>query len=490
MKLLLGLVLGLTLATAGSTQGPTDPVEAALMRHIMALSTDAMAGRKPGTAGGDKAVRYIAGQMQAAGLSPGAKGGWYQPVDLVERKAISVRATWRAGRGRTRIPDRDLLLLGIEPHQRIDHARLIFAGYGLEANLSDVDLRGAIVLFLPGTAQNARDMPPFESRRAAIIGRGAAAAVMIAAADAHWASIRSQYHDGRTLLAADLGTAATGAMANMQWRNLAAKAGRDARQLEEAAHRADFRAEALGGAIDLRIKTAIRRYRSVNVVGRIEGAQWPNQALLFTAHWDHLGICRRPGAPDRICNGAVDNASGVAVMLETAEGLAKGPKPGRTILFVATTAEEMGLLGARAFARNSPIPAKSIIAALNLDTVAIAARGAPVAIIGRGMTALDPLIDATARALGRKVDSDTEANAFIARQDGWELANVGIPAVMVGGGFSDIATIESFFASRYHGPSDDIHHGIELGGAAEDMVLHIALGRTLADPARFPTSAR
>jgi hypothetical protein len=490
MKLRLAFIIGITLATAASTQHPTDPVEAALLRHIMALSNDAMEGRKPGTPGGGKAVRYIVRQMQAVGLVPGAGDGWYQPVDLVERKAVSLRAIWRGKWGRVSIPDRQLILLGTEPRQRIDEARLIFAGYGLETNLAGMDMRGAIVLFLPGTAQNARDMPSFERRRAAIIARGAAAAVMIAAADARWASIRDQYHDGRTLLAADIGTAATGVIANMQWRSLAALAAYDARRLEAAAGEAGFRAVALGGQVDVRTKTAFRRYGSVNVIGRIEGTQRPNEALLYMAHWDHLGICRRPGVPDRICNGAVDNASGIAVMLETARGLAQGPKPGRTILFVATTAEEMGLLGARAFARNPPIPAKSIVAALNLDTVALATRGAPVAMIGRGTTALDPLIDATARALGRKVDGDTEANGFIARQDGWELANAGIPAVMVGGAFSDIARLETFFASRYHRPSDDIDHGIELGGAAEDMALHIALGRVLADPARFPTPAR
>jgi Zn-dependent M28 family amino/carboxypeptidase len=323
-----------------------------------------------------------------------------------------------------------------------------------------------------------------------LASHGAAAITIITASDARWERIRDQYQGGRTLLAADVGPAATGAMSDALWQRLAEGAGRDARQLERAATGTGFRALPLGGSIDLRIKTAIRRYQSVNVVGRIIGAERPGEALLYTAHWDHLGICRRPTIQDRICNGAVDNASGIALMLEAARGLANGPKPARSIFFVATTAEEYGLLGARALARNLPIPAKAIVAALNLDTVAIAPRGAPVAIIGRGTTPLDPLIDATARALGRKVDGDTEANALIARQDGWELTSAGIPAVMIGGAFSDMALLESFFASRYHGPSDDIYHGIELGGAAEDTALHIALGRVLADPARFPTPSR
>lgn len=490
MKRLAALAVGFALAAAASTQSPADPaIEGALMRHIAALSDDAMAGRKPGTPGADKAVRYIASQMQAAGLVPEV-GGWYQPVDLVERKPASVRGIWHADRKRIALTDRDLILLGAQQRLRVDQAPLLFVGYGLENDLKSVNLRGAIVLVLPGQPANARDFPTLEARRAMLADRGAAAVSVIAASDARWERIRDQYRQGRTLLAADAGGAAIGIMSHALWRRLVAEAGHDARQLEEAATATGFRALALGGFVDLHVKTAIRRYRSVNVVGRIEGAQRPGEALLYTAHWDHLGLCRRPAVRDRICNGAVDNASGVALMLETARALAAGPKPGRSILFVATTAEEMGLLGARSFVRNPPVPAKSIVAALNLDTVAVAPKGAPVAIIGRGMTVLDPLIDGTVRALGRRVDSDTDANSLFSRQDGFALAGAGIPAVMVGGAFSDLARLEGFFASRYHDPSDDIYHGIELGGAAEDTVLHVALGRMLADPVRFPAPAR
>lgn len=489
MKRLVALA-GLALATTASAQSHGDPTaEEALMRHVAALSDDAMAGRKPGTPGGDKAVQYIATQMQAAGLVPGVDG-WYQRVDLVERKPKSGRAIWRVDRKRIVLADRDLILLGAQPRLRLDRAPLIFAGHGLQANVEGVDLRGAIVLLLPAPPGNAPNLPTIEARRAMLASHGAAAVSVIAAPDARWARIRDQYRQGRTLLAADVGPAAIGIMNHALWRGLAAEAGLDARQLETAAAETGFRALPLGGSVDLRVGTAIRRYQSVNVVGRIDGAQRSGEALLYMAHWDHLGICRRPTVQDRICNGAVDNASGVAVMLEAARALAAGPKPGRSMLFVATTAEELGLLGARSFARNPPIPATSIVAALNLDTVALAPRGAPVAIIGRGATPLDPLIDATVRALGRAVDSDTDANALISRQDGWELTKVGIPAVMIGSAFSDMARLESFFASRYHNPSDDIHHGIELGGAAEDMALHIALGRILADPARFPTPMR
>lgn len=461
------------------------------MRHIAALADDSMEGRRPGTPGGERAAHYIAAQMQAAELRPGAAGGlWYQPVDLIERRPIDARTRWRVRGSRVRVAADDLVLLGAVPAQRLASAPLIFAGYGLEANLKDVNVAGAIVLLFPGKPPSASDAPSFEARRVALAKAGAAAVLTLITTDASWKGVRSQYAAGRTLLAADEGAPISGAMAYAAWAPLLTAAGRDPKRFQAGAGESDFRALPLKGEADLRVRTGVRRYRSVNVVGRLDGAGKPDEAVLFTAHWDHLGICRGLTVKDRICNGAVDNASGVAVMIEAARGLAHGPKPGRSILFVATTAEELGLLGARAFIRNPPLPLKAIVAALNLDTVAIAPKGAPIAIIGRGMTRLDPLIDATARALGRKVEPGTEANAYVARQDGWELLGAGIPAVMVGGAFSDKEPINRYFASRYHGPTDDLSHGLELGGAAEDTRLHIALGRVLADPARFPASAR
>jgi Zn-dependent M28 family amino/carboxypeptidase len=232
-----------------------------------------------------------------------------------------------------------------------------------------------------------------------------------------------------------------------------------------------------------------RRVRTHNVIGRIAGSGTSGEAILFMAHWDHVGLCRPPGVRDRICNGAVDNASGVASLIEIARALAIGPKPDRDILFVATTSEELGLLGARAFAADPPLPLGRIVAALNLDTVAVAPRGEPVSIVGRGLTALDPFVDATARALGRRTDPSDGPNALVQRQDGWALLQKGVPAILVGGAYGG-GRLQRFLSTRYHQPDDDIASGIELGGAAEDVDLHVALGRLFADSARFPTPPR
>jgi Zn-dependent M28 family amino/carboxypeptidase len=235
------------------------------------------------------------------------------------------------------------------------------------------------------------------------------------------------------------------------------------------------------------VSTAINKYTSSNIIGRLRGTGRSGEAVLVLGHWDHLGICRPEGAPDRICNGAVDNASGIAMMIETARHLARGKRPVRDILFMGTTAEESGLLGAAHYAASKPA---GVVGAVNIDMVAITPRGAPVSIVGRGTTRLDPLVDATARELGRAVDTDLEANAFLQRQDGWELTKAGIPTVMVGGAFSSMATLGTFLSAGYHKPEDDLSRPIELGGAAEDAELTIALVRKLADPAIYRPAAR
>jgi Zn-dependent M28 family amino/carboxypeptidase len=207
---------------------------------------------------------------------------------------------------------------------------------------------------------------------------------------------------------------------------------------------------------------------------------------MFLAHWDHLGLCRPEGIADRICNGAVDNASGVATLIELAGRLSASPRPKRDVLFLATTAEEMGLLGAEYFAAHPVVPADSIVAAINMDTVSVHRAGLPVAMIGRGMIpALDRVVDATVQAAGRQLDTDDEANVMVQRQDGWKLNQAGIPTIMVSGSFSDMRVLGGFLQSNYHQPDDSPSANIVLDGAVEDANLMVALARRLADPAVY-----
>ena len=218
---------------------------------------------------------------------------------------------------------------------------------------------------------------------------------------------------------------------------------------------------------------------SHNVVGRVPGANPDGRAVLLMAHWDHLGLCRPVNEPDRVCNGAVDNASGTAALLALVARV-KAMRLDRDVYFVLTGAEEWGLLGAKAFAESPPLPLASIVAGFNLDTIAVAPAGMPVAIVAEKDSALVPLVKAAAAAVGRAWDGDGEAAAFIQRQDGWPLTQKKVPMAMAGGSFSDMKRLKAFLAGLYHGEKDELTATTELGGAVDDANLHLELVRRAA----------
>lgn len=230
------------------------------------------------------------------------------------------------------------------------------------------------------------------------------------------------------------------------------------------------------------------RFTAFNVVARATGRSPDGRAVVVMAHYDHLGICMPEGAPDRICNGAVDNGSGVAALIAVAERVA-AMKLDRDVWFVATSAEEWGLLGAKAFAESPPLPLTRIIAGFNLDTIAITPSGAPVAMVAAKGVTLEPLVRDAATALGRAWDGDDEAAPFLQRQDGWALAQHGVPMIMAGGSFSDLDLLNAFLAQAYHDPADELRADTELGGAVDDANLHVELVRRAASRGILPSFA-
>ena len=227
---------------------------------------------------------------------------------------------------------------------------------------------------------------------------------------------------------------------------------------------------------------------SHNVVGVARGRKPDGKVVVLMAHWDHLGICA-PKAADRICNGAVDNASGVAAIIAVAERVV-GMGLDRDIWFVATGAEEWGLLGARAFADKPPVPLANIVAGFNLDTIAIASAGEKVAMVAQPNSRLEAVVREAARAMGRAWDGDRQADDFLRRQDGWALAERGVPMVMAGGSFSNPVLVKRFIAGGYHGPGDELRPDTDLGGAVDDSNLHLELVRRAASRKFSPPLAR
>lgn len=229
-------------------------------------------------------------------------------------------------------------------------------------------------------------------------------------------------------------------------------------------------------------------FTSYNVVGVARGRRPDGKAVILMAHWDHLGICA-PKAADRICNGAIDNATGVAAIIAVAERVAR-LRLDRDVWFVATSAEEWGLLGARAFAARPPVPLGSFVAGFNLDMIGIAPAGAKVAVVAPPHSQLETLVQTAARAVGRGWDGDREADEFLRRQDGWVLAERGVPVIMGGGSFSDLAMLNRFLAGNYHAPGDELGSDTDLGGAIDDANLHVEMVRRAASRSFAPTVQR
>lgn len=459
----LAAALLLSVGACATTSQVTDrPItESELRAHIAVLASDRFEGRKPGTAGERLTTDYIARQWAAAGLLPGGTEGWFQPVPLVDRAAAT--GTVSLSGGRTATLDAADVAISSSADVRIAGARLV----PVTGDAVPPEVRGNIAV-LTLTPESGAGIARAPRRFAAA---GAVATLVLVPSGPAWTTVKNALSQPSTSLAGGPGETVIAVNAE---RFAAAQA-----------------AAGPGATLSAELRSSARRYTSPNVIGRIPGTGGTGEAIAVIGHWDHLGAeCRPVTAPDRICNGAVDNASGIAVMIEVAKRLARGPRPVRDILFIATTAEESGLLGARYYVANPTVPLSRIVGLLNIDTIAIGPRGLPVSAVNRGNTTIDPLIDEAARLQRRPLDKDLDANAFIQRQDGAAFTEAGVPAVMAGGSFADMNKLQAFLRSTYHGPDDELTDTLPLGGAAEDADLHVILARMLADPKRYPTPPR
>lgn len=463
-----------------------DAIARRMMADIATLASDDFGGRKPGTQGERRTVDYIVQRMAEVGLTSGTnlpRNPWRAPVALT-----SVRAN--AGRIELVVGGRTITLSAKEGVARTTRRRELIAGadmvfVGYEAQSVPIEaVMGKVVVMLADKSLN-------PERRILLESKQANAVIVVTQDPAIIADIRTRSRRETVALSEDIdevfaAVATTGAMARAFGKDRWA-------ELVKAASADDFTPIDLDATANIEASADRRDFTSYNVVGRLEGTRRDTGAVLLLAHWDHLGTCRPEGAPDRICNGAIDNASGVALMLELARRLAEKAPFERDIYVMATTAEEAGLLGARAFAANPPVALKSIVAAFNFDTVALARAGGPLGFVGQGRTPLDPLVLEQLRAAGRDLGTGDFAESFVQRQDAWALLQKGVPAVMLSSTFASEITAGPFFAGAYHAPDDEVGKGpvgaIELGGAIDDLLLHEALVMRLAQQGAAPADA-
>ncbi|GGB91691.1 M28-family zinc peptidase [Novosphingobium endophyticum] len=478
----LGLLLFTSFPVSAATRGDRE-IAAQLLAHITVLASDEFGGREPGTEGEAKTLRYLGRQWYEIGLVSGTNdpgNEWFMPVTLVAREPAGSTARFLRKGFRTVMSPQNVLVLTSGKRSLVRNAPLLFVGRARGLDFTRTELAGRIAVMLDGDQSDS-------DRQNQLLAQGASAVLTVLDGKRSLREVAARRERSGYALADDsLGGDLEAFITRDDMALLLKGTSHSLDGLETIADGPDFAPFTLDLTATLEATTRETTIHTHNLIGKLPGRHPEAGAVLFVAHWDHFGECGEPTAEDTICNGAIDNASGLAAITEVARRLARGPQLDRDVYFLATTAEEIGLLGAEAFAENPPLPLTSIVAAFNIDSIAIAPGGTSFAIVGRGMTSLDEDIARVAKAEKFKLRESDEANEFVRRQDGWALLQHDIPTVMVTTAYGEIERMQAFYEGDYHRPSDDLSQSIELGGAVQDVKMLTALGRWFADLRKVP----
>ena len=503
----------------------TQAISDAYVRGVVQfLAHDLLEGRAPGTRGDRLAQLYLATEFRKLGLEPALPGGaWLQPVPLVGMEtACPSRLTFRGHNAQSvqAVFGRDYVAVAGQQRSVIalDGAELVFVGYGMVApeydwdDYKDADVRGKVVVLL--NSDPADDPGLFEGKARTYYGRwdykyaeaarhGAAAALVIHTTESAgypWGVVQSSWTGEQFQLR---GVREPHPLIEgwITWdcaRRVFAMAGQDLELLSASARRRTFRPVPLNVRLTARFSVRLRALETANVVGMVPGSTRPDEAVVYTAHFDHIGKrTEGDGEEDRIYNGALDNASGVAGLLAIARAFARQhPRPKRSILFAAVAAEEQGLLGSRYLATHVPDRVERVVACLNLDGLNIWGRTRDLTVIGFGRTTLDRWLLRVASWQGRIVKPDQFPDrGFYFRSDHFSFALEGIPAVSLDTGNEFIGrppgwgreVMERWEKQHYHRPSDEYQESWNLAGAIEDLTLWYLVGSEVADAEQLPS---
>jgi Zn-dependent M28 family amino/carboxypeptidase len=501
-----------------------------LLAHIKVLASDEFEGRAPGTKGEELSIKYISDQFRSIGLKPANPDGSYtQEVPLVgiksdPRMAFVVNAQSRE----LKYPD-DFVASSarLQSEIKIDNSDVVFVGYGIVApeygwdDYKDVDVRGKTILMLindppiPDPKDPSRlDEKMFKGKAMTYYGRwtykyeiaaqrGAAAAVIIhetePAAYPYSVVKTSWAKENYELDAPDKNK---DAVQVRSWitlevaKKLLTDCGQDFDALKKSAITKEFRPVALSAKVNVVIKQQLRSVKSHNVIGKFEGSdpKLKDEYVIYTAHWDHLG--RHPELQgDQIFNGAVDNASGDAAVMELAAAFSKlNPPPKRSLLFMCTTAEEAGLLGAKFYAEHPLYPLEKTLADINIDSMNVWGKTRDIEDVSFGMSALDDMLAAAAKRQGRTaIPNSRPEKGAIYRADNFEFSKAGVPSLYIGKGEHLLSRPENaplrsdeFDLHDYHQVTDEIKLDWDLTGDVQDVDLLFEVGYQIANADKFP----
>ena len=497
--------------------------------HVRVLASDAFAGRAPGSVGEDRTVEYLEAQFKRMGLQPGNGDRYTQVVPMLETTAdpTTTLAFDVGGKTRTLAFGTDMVLgtrTG-KPEVSLDRSDLVFVGYGVDAperNWNDyagVDVKGKTVVILvndPGF--HANDAALFDGPRMTWYGRwtykfeeaarkGAAGALIVhdtAGAAYGWDVVRNSWSGAQYALRPSDDPAprlpVQGWITGEQAKALFADAGMDFEALRAAAGKPGFKAVPLPATASTTLKSTIAQKESHNVLALLPGTDRADEVVVYMAHWDHLGT--RDTAPgkdgDAIYNGAVDNATGVAGMLEIA-GALSGAKPRRSVLFLAVTLEESGLLGSQYYVAHPTFPLAKTVGVINIDALNVIGRTRDLTIVGKGQSELEDMLAPILARQGRILTEEADPTAgYYFRSDHFNFAKAGVPALFTGAGIDLLdggtaagkAASEDYTRNRYHTPADEYDPATwKLDGTMQDLAGLFELGLALSYEERWPAWA-
>jgi Zn-dependent M28 family amino/carboxypeptidase len=529
LSVLAGLALSAyaTIPAAGQgSSGDVPQISVETMREVTrVLSLDEFEGRAPGTVGEEKTLAYLVEQFAQAGLQPGNGGSWFQDVPLVEisgRDFTPLAVTGGAedlsfGFG----SDYVAVTYRVTPEIDLADSELVFVGYGIVApekgwnDYEGIDMRGktAVILVNDPDYEMERLDGPFGGRAMTYYGRwtykfeeaarqGASAALVVHdtfPAAYGWNVVESSWSGAQAYAErADEGmdqTMANGWVQKPVAERIFAQAGQDFAALSAAAKQQGFKPVPLGLKANMSFANDIRRFASKNVIGLLPGSERPDEYVLYSAHWDHLGRCKANEAGDDICNGAIDNATGTAALVALAKAHRSAGAPPRSLVFLAVTAEESGLLGSEYYGANPVFPLARTVGGVNMDALSLAGPAKDITVIGGGKSELDgPLQDVVA-AEGRYMTPDpTPEKGFYYRSDHFSFAKRGVPMFNVDGGEDLVnggreageAYSKDYTENRYHAPDDEYDPAWDWSGALADLRIYYRLGRALAESEDWP----
>ena len=500
-----------------------------LSQHIQTLGSDAYEGRGVNTRAEVKTIDYIVGQFKAAGLQPGGEvvngqRQWTQRVPLLQSEiAGDPIVTIQSASGGMRLTQGNEISVRAPQNGqnqiRIDNAPLVFVGYGVSAperswdDFKNHDVRGKVIVVLVNDPDFDGGEGDFGGKAMTYYGRwtykyeeaarrGAAGVMIVhetAPASYGWNTVKNSNTNVQFDIVRKDPAAVHTPFETWIQRDVAVelfrKAGLDFEQAKQAAKRREFQPLDLKSTISATANAKVETITSHNVVGLLPGKAHPDETVIYSAHWDHLGIGKPDANGDNIYNGALDNASGISHLIEQARAFAKGPRPDRSVVFLAVTAEEKGLLGSEYYAANPLYPLSKTVGVLNTDSMGLNGPEKNFSISGTAkLDLLDDLI-AEGKKQGRYFTADPhpESGGFY-RSDHFSFAKVGVPAISFKGGNDLVnggtargeAIARDYTEKRYHQPDDEFQSVWDFRGQAEDAQLLHMLGERLANSREWP----